>query len=88
VVFDDYDGATTQDTEQNGNLEGGLFMVKILEYLEVPQYLRRALIPMHRSLSSVVSNIVTNLFFLALSQATLRSNQADFFYEQGKVASP
>ena len=55
MVFDDYDGVNVQATEQNGNLEGGLFMVQILEYLEVPQYLRRALIPMHRSLSSVVS---------------------------------
>ena len=55
MVFDDYDGVNVQATEQNGNLEGGHFMVQILEYLEVPQYLRRALIPMHRSLSSVVS---------------------------------
>ena len=68
MVFDDYDGANTQDTEENDHLGGGRFMVKILEYLEVPQYLRRALIPMHRSLSSVVSNIITK-FSLAISQA-------------------
>ncbi|MCO5580951.1 hypothetical protein L7F22_034825 [Adiantum nelumboides] len=49
VVFDDYDGEKADKLEE----VGGLFMVRILKYLEVPQYLRRALIPMDRSLSSV-----------------------------------
>eukprot|EP00250_Pteridium_aquilinum_P016030 c22904_g1_i1 orf=298-1956(-) len=55
VVFDDYDGESASNHLQEDNSEevGGLFMVRILEYLEVPQYLRKALIPMHRSLFSV-----------------------------------
>lgn len=58
VVFDDYDGASTASKQakmqdDDGQETGGIFLVRILEYLEVPQYLRRALIPMHRSLSSV-----------------------------------
>lgn len=60
IVFDDYDSTSSSNflaTMQETNCEevGGLFMVRILEYLEVPQYLRRVLIPVHRSLGSVGS---------------------------------
>ncbi|KAI5068488.1 hypothetical protein GOP47_0016833 [Adiantum capillus-veneris] len=54
VVFDDYDGENASNYMQETESEevGGLFMVKILKYLEVPQYLRKALIPMQWCLSS------------------------------------
>ncbi|KAH7365866.1 hypothetical protein KP509_18G050200 [Ceratopteris richardii] len=55
VVFDDCSeaDASSHMQENDSNESGGLFMVRILKYLEVPQYLRKALVPMHMSLTSV-----------------------------------
>lgn len=55
VVFDDSDAKTAARNRRwsyAGSKEetGGAFLARILTYLETPQYLRRALFPMHPSL--------------------------------------
>lgn len=41
-----------------------VFLVRILQYLETPQYLRKALFPMHNSLRFVVGLVFLQLHFL------------------------
>ncbi|XP_024537640.1 putative methyltransferase C9orf114 homolog isoform X2 [Selaginella moellendorffii] len=55
VVFDDGESSASsfQRTgwgRETGEASGGEFLARVLRYLEVPQYLRRALVPMHKSL--------------------------------------
>lgn len=61
VVFDNQ--ATPDDDSiptvmKNGNEDesSAHFLVRILRYLDTPQYLRRRLFPMHKSLRFVVGN--------------------------------
>ncbi|KAK8968524.1 hypothetical protein KSP40_PGU004411 [Platanthera guangdongensis] len=44
----------------DGDESGAQFLVKILQYLETPQYLRRRLFPMHSSLKHVVRFVFVN----------------------------
>lgn len=45
-------GMTTDDSEENES--GAAFLIRILQYLETPQYLRKALFPKHNNLRFVV----------------------------------
>ncbi|CAA7400040.1 unnamed protein product [Spirodela intermedia] len=55
IVFDNKassdDAVLAENSDNNEN--GAAFLVKILNYLETPQYLRRSLFPMHNSLRFV-----------------------------------
>ncbi|KAL5701792.1 hypothetical protein ACHQM5_027094 [Ranunculus cassubicifolius] len=58
VVFDNKDSTVdecngTTVEEADGEESGAPFLVRILKYLETPQYLRRSLFPMHSSLRCV-----------------------------------
>ncbi|KAF5205248.1 methyltransferase C9orf114 protein [Thalictrum thalictroides] len=58
VVFDnkssnsDYSSLVTAE-EADGDEMGAAFLIRILKYLETPQYLRKTLFPMHNSLRCV-----------------------------------
>ncbi|PUZ70210.1 hypothetical protein GQ55_2G208200 [Panicum hallii var. hallii] len=52
VVFDSTPASENGDTG-DGEESGARFLVRILEYLETPQYLRRRLFPMHKNLKFV-----------------------------------
>lgn len=59
VVFDNKsissdDAEVTNFENGDGNENGAQFLVKILRYLETPQYLRKRLFPMHKSFKFVV----------------------------------
>lgn len=43
------------DNDLGENESGAAFLMRILRYLETPQYLRKSLFPMHSSLRVVVS---------------------------------
>ncbi|XP_074583388.1 uncharacterized protein LOC141839527 [Curcuma longa] len=47
------DDDSIQPINNEENQSGDLFLVRILQYLETPQYLRRRLFPMHKSLKFV-----------------------------------
>lgn len=51
VVFDDQLGAASQQGNAKKATDCHVFMSRILQYLETPQYLRKALFPMHTDLS-------------------------------------
>ncbi|XP_020254388.1 putative methyltransferase C9orf114 homolog isoform X2 [Asparagus officinalis] len=57
VVFDSEaqsdDSVMTTADDGNGRESGARFLVRILQYLETPQYLRRRLFPMHNNLKFV-----------------------------------
>ncbi|CAI0466241.1 unnamed protein product [Linum tenue] len=59
VVFDNKatssneDPTTTMNSVSDENESGAVFLVRILRYLETPQYLRKALFPKHNSLRFV-----------------------------------
>ncbi|CAN1129377.1 Putative methyltransferase C9orf114 [Linum perenne] len=59
VVFDNQatatneDPTTTMSSSSDDNESGAAFLVRILRYLETPQYLRKALFPKHNSLRFV-----------------------------------
>lgn len=60
VVFDNKstsDDASTETMENDSgeNESGTAFLMRILRYLETPQYLRKSLFPKHNSLRYVVS---------------------------------
>lgn len=60
VVFDNKntsDDASTEivDDDSGENESGAAFLMRILRYLETPQYLRKSLFPKHNSLRFVVS---------------------------------
>jgi hypothetical protein len=59
VVYDDSPSAARESAQTRrwndcADDSGGVFMARVLQYLETPQYLRRALFPMHASLRYVV----------------------------------
>ncbi|RWR93749.1 putative RNA methyltransferase [Cinnamomum micranthum f. kanehirae] len=58
IIFDNKgasvdDSVVTELEDANGNESGASFLVRILQYLETPQYLRRSLFPKHNSLRFV-----------------------------------
>ncbi|KAK9161188.1 hypothetical protein Syun_007529 [Stephania yunnanensis] len=58
VVFDNkssgmYDSRVTTAGDEDGSESGSPFLIRILEYLETPQYLRKSLFPRHNSLRFV-----------------------------------
>jgi hypothetical protein len=57
VVFDgsppEENGGGAEDEEESG----ARFLIRILEYLETPQYLRRRLFPMHKNFKYVVRDL-------------------------------
>uniref|UniRef100_A0A0R0I6M2 Uncharacterized protein n=1 Tax=Glycine max TaxID=3847 RepID=A0A0R0I6M2_SOYBN len=54
VVFDNKSNPDNDSVLDNSNDESGAsFLMQILQYLETPQYLRKALFPMHNSLRFV-----------------------------------
>lgn len=57
IVFDDQAKATTSNISiwdaDEKNKSGALFMARILNYLDIPQYLRRTLVPRHNDLRHV-----------------------------------
>lgn len=60
VIFDNkntLDGASNDimENDSDENESGAAFLIRILRYLETPQYLRRSLFPKHNSLRFVVS---------------------------------
>lgn len=60
VVFDNKsssrnNGAFSNQNNSNENDRGAAFLVRILQYLETPQYLRKALFAKHNSLRYVVN---------------------------------
>ena len=60
VIFDnksnsENDSSYHTNTDNSDENESGTdFLIRILKYLETPQYLRKALFPMHSSLRFVV----------------------------------
>jgi len=60
VVFDNKsssekeDPTVTTNNNSDENENGGAFFIRILRYLETPQYLRKALFPKHNNLRFVV----------------------------------
>ncbi|KAF0921081.1 hypothetical protein E2562_038465 [Oryza meyeriana var. granulata] len=48
-----FDSNPTVENNGDGEESGARFLVRILEYLETPQYLRRRLFPMHKNLKFV-----------------------------------
>lgn len=59
VIFDNKSSSHNNShvsaaTKSNDNESGAAFLVRIMRYLETPQYLRKALFPMHGSLRFVV----------------------------------
>lgn len=68
----------------NGNVSGARFLVRILQYLETPQYLRRRLFPMHNSLKFVVGTISLNIgSYPLISVCNLSHFCIDVFSLQG-----
>jgi len=58
VVFDNKSNLENDSVLDNLDDESGAaFLMRILQYLETPQYLRKALFPMHNSLRFVVGAI-------------------------------
>lgn len=60
VIFDNkntLDGASNDimANDSGENESGAAFLIRILRYLETPQYLRKSLFPWHNSLRFVVS---------------------------------
>lgn len=54
-MFDNKSNPDNDSVLDNSNDESGAsFLMQILQYLETPQYLRKALFPMHNSLRFVV----------------------------------
>jgi predicted SPOUT superfamily RNA methylase MTH1 len=61
VVFDDgVEGSSNKPPKwsEDGSESCGLFLSRILKYMETPQYLRHALIPKHNGLQFAVSKIL------------------------------
>lgn len=59
----DVGSKATDDSEENES--GAVFLIRILQYLETPQYLRKALFPRHNNLRFVVRTIFfSNCSFL------------------------
>lgn len=56
VIFDEDAGKAGTTLDKNGNERNGgasepnIFLARLLQYLETPQYLRKAIFPMHRDL--------------------------------------
>lgn len=56
VIFDEDAGKSSSTLDKNGYEKNGggsepnIFLARILQYLETPQYLRKAIFPMHRDL--------------------------------------
>lgn len=70
VVFDNKsdsvnDHSVTELDSSDENETGAPFLIRILRYLETPQYLRRALFPKHNSLRYVV--LKCRIFFLLIN---------------------
>jgi methyltransferase len=59
---DDAEATKFENEDSNGN--GAQFLVRILRYLETPQYLRKQLFPMHKSLKYVVCKLLIDIFLL------------------------
>jgi len=60
-VFDDgVEGSSNKPPKwsEDGSESCGLFLSRILKYMETPQYLRHALIPKHNGLQFAVSKIL------------------------------
>ncbi|KAJ8766343.1 hypothetical protein K2173_022402 [Erythroxylum novogranatense] len=53
VVFDNKSSSVNEDSPDDENESGSAFLIRILRYLETPQYLRKALFPRHNSLRFV-----------------------------------
>lgn len=71
VVFDSNGNSansygTTAAENSDDNENGAAFLMRILQYLETPQYLRKALFPRHNSLRFVVGNFHIKLEFFYL----------------------
>lgn len=76
IVFDNKgasvdDSVVTEVEDANGNKSGASFLVKILQYLETPQYLRRSLFPKHNSLRFVVRNDCLQTHYCACQKLVL-----------------
>lgn len=71
IVFDNKSDGVNDFTALDStdeNESGADFLIRILRYLETPQYLRRALFPMHNSLRFVVRTLVcVNLLPVAMT---------------------
>ena len=50
-----------QENNSDDNESGAAFLIRILRYLETPQYLRKSLFPMHNNLRFVVRTRLLNL---------------------------
>lgn len=58
VVFDNKGNPDEDAKVDNSDDESSAaFLIRVLQYLETPQYLRKALFPMHNSLRFVVRPI-------------------------------
>jgi len=76
-VFDNKDNPGEDPTESTvvGSDEdesGAAFLIRILRYLETPQYLRKTLFPKHNSLRFVVRVVLRLAVFLYRSLHVLR----------------
>lgn len=65
----DNSGNLDEDTmlDNADDESGAAFLIRILKYLETPQYLRKALFPMHNSLRFVVCLFQSDAPFLPLT---------------------
>jgi methyltransferase len=57
------DAEVTNFENEDHNENGAQFLARILRYLETPQYLRKRLFPMHKSLKYVVCKLLNDILF-------------------------
>lgn len=60
------DHRVTAADNSDDNESGAAFLIRILRYLETPQYLRKSLFPKHNNLRFVVRTVSKFLIFLKL----------------------
>ena len=71
VVFDNDGESDLPEPNSDGNESGAAFLIRILRYLETPQYLRKALFPKHNSLRFVVRFPKYCAFMLSTSAVSI-----------------
>lgn len=83
VVFDSQNNsantscvAAPDGSEENES--GAAFLVRILQYLETPQYLRKALFPKHNSLRFAVRTLIC--YILRIKNGKMRAKLVFFYF--------
>ncbi|GJM94226.1 hypothetical protein PR202_ga10856 [Eleusine coracana subsp. coracana] len=75
VVFDS-NPAVENGGADEGEESGARFLVRILEYLETPQYLRRRLFPMHKNLKDCFHRLMHHTMCANMNGVTLEGDHS------------